>query len=142
MRNPLYLGNILLWLGFALSARLLWLAPVVVVLLAFEYHAIVRWEETLLAMRLGDAYLRLHDRASPDGFLASAVRTRTPSRTPIPCRACFRGERRCYSERGTLIAIAAGYGLLALKAYQTGARVLAPGLGAEESEVGGSGIRG
>ena len=49
VRNPLYLGNILLWLGFALSAHLLWLAPIVVMLLAFEYHAIVRWEETLLA---------------------------------------------------------------------------------------------
>src|SRR4029078_5831708 len=57
VRNPLYLGNILIWVGFALSAGLLWLAPVVVILLAFEYHAIVRWEETLLAVRLGDAYL-------------------------------------------------------------------------------------
>src|SRR3954454_5959911 len=43
VRNPLYLGNILLWLGFSLSARLVWLAPIIVVLLALEYHAIVRW---------------------------------------------------------------------------------------------------
>src|SRR5436190_7880464 len=58
VRNPLYVGNILLWVGFALSARLVWLAPVIVLLLAFEYHAIVRWEETLLTTRLGDPYRR------------------------------------------------------------------------------------
>ena len=30
VRNPLYLGNIALWVGFALIARLVWLAPVLV----------------------------------------------------------------------------------------------------------------
>src|SRR5262245_62977502 len=58
VRNPLYLGNILLWVGFAVSARLLWFAPVALTLLGLEYHAIVRWEETLLEERLGDSYRR------------------------------------------------------------------------------------
>src|SRR4029078_4065281 len=52
VRNPLYLGNVALWVGFAVSARLPWLAPVFVAILAFEYHAIVRWEERLLEERL------------------------------------------------------------------------------------------
>ena len=56
VRNPLYLGNIALWVGFAISSRLLWLAPVIAVLLIVEYNAIVRWEEQLLESRLGDAY--------------------------------------------------------------------------------------
>ena len=56
VRNPLYLGNIALWVGFAIAARLLWLAPIILVLLALEYHAIVRWEEPLLESRLGEAY--------------------------------------------------------------------------------------
>ena len=56
VRNPLYLGNIALWAGFAVTAQLLWLTPAIVLLLALEYHAIVRWEEELLATRLGDAY--------------------------------------------------------------------------------------
>src|SRR5437867_12045029 len=30
IRNPLYIGNIMIWAGFALSARLTWLAPIVV----------------------------------------------------------------------------------------------------------------
>src|SRR6185312_8311774 len=58
VRNPLYIGNILLWTGFAISARLLWLAPIIVVLLVLEYHAIVRWEEDLLCRRMGEPYAR------------------------------------------------------------------------------------
>src|SRR5258707_302242 len=56
VRTPLYVGKILLWVGFALTARLVWLAPVILILLALEYHAIVRWEEALLETRLGPAY--------------------------------------------------------------------------------------
>ena len=56
VRNPLYIGNVALWAGFAVSARLPWLAPVLVAILAFEYHAIVRWEERLLEERLGETY--------------------------------------------------------------------------------------
>src|SRR5258708_37566712 len=48
IRNPLYVGNILLWLGFALSAPLLWFAPIVLVLLAFQFHLILSWQYPLL----------------------------------------------------------------------------------------------
>src|SRR3989442_8012208 len=58
MRNPLYLGNIALWVGFAVGARLLWLVPLLVVVLGLGYHAIIRWEEELLASPLGEGYLR------------------------------------------------------------------------------------
>ena len=56
VRNPLYLGNIALWVGFAMTARLAWMAPIIAVLLGAEYHAIVKWEEHLLLSRLGEAY--------------------------------------------------------------------------------------
>jgi protein-S-isoprenylcysteine O-methyltransferase Ste14 len=108
VRNPLYLGNILLWLGFALSARLVWLAPLVGLLLAFEYHAIVRWEERLLESRLGPAYLTYMQRVprwvpllGPPTALAGAAR--------------FSWGETFLSERGTLVAIAAGYALLVVK---------------------------
>jgi protein-S-isoprenylcysteine O-methyltransferase Ste14 len=119
VRNPLYLGNILLWIGFALSARLLWLAPIVVILLAFEYHAIVRWEETLLATRLGDAYLDYTNHVPRwiphlGGAHARAVK----DSDSLP--RLFSWGETLYSERGTLIAIAVGYALLALKAYLSG----------------------
>jgi protein-S-isoprenylcysteine O-methyltransferase Ste14 len=119
VRNPLYLGNILLWLGFALSARMLWLAPIVVILLAFEYHAIVRWEETLLATRLGDTYLDYTARVPRwiprlGGAHPGALKG-GDSLLPV-----FSWGDTLFSERGTIIAIAVGYALLALKAYLSG----------------------
>jgi protein-S-isoprenylcysteine O-methyltransferase Ste14 len=110
VRNPLYVGNIALWVGFALTARLVWLAPVILILLALEYHAIVRWEEALLETRLGGAY------------------TEYAARVPRWIPSLHRGDRglrrategfswraTLFSERGTFIAIAIGYVALWVK---------------------------
>ncbi len=109
VRNPLYLGNILLWAGFTLAARLLWLLPVVLVLLALEYHAIVRWEEQLIARRIGPPYA---------DYVALVPRWLPKLRTASRARpaAAFSWRQTIFSERGTLIAIAAGFLLLFLKA--------------------------
>ena len=108
VRNPLYIGNILLWVGFAITARLLWLAPIVLVLLALEYHAIVRWEEQLLESRRGQEYRDYCARVPrwiPRSFAADSA--------SLP--QGFSWRETLFSERGTLIAIALGYGLLYLK---------------------------
>ncbi len=109
VRNPLYLGNILLWAGFCIGARLLWLLPIVILLLALEYHAIVRWEEGLLAERIGEPYTRYV--ATVPRWLPN-LRVQA-SRTPS---AVFSWRQTLFSERGTLIAIALGALLLWLKA--------------------------
>lgn len=109
VRNPLYVGNILLWLGFSVAARLLWLAPIVFALLAIEYHAIVRWEEQLLAARMGEPYRTYMTR------VPRWIPTLSPV-TGVPSDTRFSWRQTIYSERGTLIAIVAGYLLLALKA--------------------------
>ena len=108
VRNPLYVGNILLWAGFTVSAELLPCLVPVVALLAFEYHAIVRWEERLLTRRLGTPYVVYMERV-PRWLpgLRPAQGTGT---------ATFSWRQTLYSERGTLMAIAAGYLLLAIKA--------------------------
>lgn len=105
VRNPLYLGNILIWLGFAISAHLVWLAPAIVILLVLEYHAIVRWEERLLASRLGEPY-RNYTRRVPRWIPL----VRRPIQ--LDAAATFSWRATFYSERGTLIAIAVGYVLL------------------------------
>jgi protein-S-isoprenylcysteine O-methyltransferase Ste14 len=123
LRNPLYVGNIALWVGFALTARLVWLAPLVALLLGLEYHAIVRWEERLLETRLGGAYRAYAARVprwvprwnrgergdrrenSNSAFFA-------PSAVPS---GSFSWRETLFSERGTLLAIAAGYLVLWLK---------------------------
>jgi protein-S-isoprenylcysteine O-methyltransferase Ste14 len=111
VRNPLYLGNILLWMGFAIAARLLWLTPLIVLLLALEYHAIVRWEEQLLEARLGESYAR-YARQVPRWLPA---RTTHSSNSGNP-GAAFSWKQTLFSERGTLIAIAVGFLLLWIKA--------------------------
>jgi protein-S-isoprenylcysteine O-methyltransferase Ste14 len=113
VRNPLYIGNIALWAGFAVTAQLLWLTPAIVLLLALEYHAIVRWEEELLAARLGDAYRDYARRVRRwlPGFPSAAA---TPA-TSSPDSATFSWRETLFSERGTLIAIVAGIALLLLK---------------------------
>jgi protein-S-isoprenylcysteine O-methyltransferase Ste14 len=109
VRNPLYLGNVVLWGGFAVSARVPWLIPAFVAILALEYHAIVRWEERLLEERLGERYRayaaqvpRWVPRMSSLGFSGAPA---------------FSWREAFYSERGTLIAIAIGFALLWLKAH-------------------------
>jgi protein-S-isoprenylcysteine O-methyltransferase Ste14 len=108
VRNPLYLGNILLWVGLAVSARLVWLVPVIVVLLAFEYHAIVRWEEQLLTERIGAPYGD-YTRRVPRWVPA----LRAPSVVAEAARFSWRDT--LFSERGTLLAIGIGYLLLWIK---------------------------
>jgi protein-S-isoprenylcysteine O-methyltransferase Ste14 len=111
VRNPLYVGNILLWVGFAVSARLLWIAPLVALLLALQYHAIVRWEERLLESRLGEAYRLYAARVSR--WIPSL---RAPAQLATDAR--FSWRETLFSERGTLIAIGLGYLLLWVKALQ------------------------
>jgi hypothetical protein len=106
----------MLWVGFALGARLVWLAPVIALLLGAEYHAIVRWEEHVLESRLGDAYR---------GYVARVPRwlpsihnwaRRDLSDRNDPTDGGISWRETIFSERGTLIAIAVGYMLLWIKA--------------------------
>jgi hypothetical protein len=126
LRNPLYVGNIALWVGFALTARLVWLAPVIVVLLGLEYHAIVRWEERLLETRLGDAYREYASRV-PRWLPTLNRGTRKERRDKdFSASSVFSAVERdgealswretLFSERGTFVAIAVGYLLLWIKA--------------------------
>ena len=113
VRNPLYVGNVVLWVGFAVSARLPWLAPVFVAILAFEYHAIVRWEERLLEERLGEryhAYAAQVPRWLPNTLARGARKERGEANV-------FSWRETLYSERGTLVAIAIGFAALWLKAH-------------------------
>jgi len=111
VRNPLYLGNIALWVGFAVTANVLWMAPVIVALLGFEYHAIVRWEEQLLESRRGDEYRTY----------AARVRRWMPGPSQAALADPPNGSwgATLFSERGTLIAIAVGFLLLWAKARLT-----------------------
>ena len=56
-RNPLYNGNFLIWMGFAVISGVFWFLPVAIVLFAIEYSLIVRFEEGVLESTFGAGYL-------------------------------------------------------------------------------------
>lgn len=55
-RNPLYVGNLMLWSGVGLLAGRPIVAAAVVVALAVHYRLVVAWEEENLRARLGAPY--------------------------------------------------------------------------------------
>jgi protein-S-isoprenylcysteine O-methyltransferase Ste14 len=114
VRNPLYIGNVLLWVGFALTARLVWFAPIVALLLGAEYNQIVKWEEQLLSARLGSAYSAYCARVPRwlPRFATPPPASTQPGARHVPGTV----SRTLFSERGTLMAIALGYLLLWIKA--------------------------
>jgi protein-S-isoprenylcysteine O-methyltransferase Ste14 len=57
MRNPLYVGNFLIWIGFTVISGVLWFIPVAALLFAVEYTLIVRYEEGVLESIFGKEYL-------------------------------------------------------------------------------------
>lgn len=64
VRNPLYVGNFLIWMGFVVVSGVLWFLPVAIVLFAIEYSLIVRYEEGVLESIFGDEYLA-YKRSTP-----------------------------------------------------------------------------
>ncbi|HEY2907660.1 MAG TPA: isoprenylcysteine carboxylmethyltransferase family protein [Vicinamibacterales bacterium] len=114
VRNPLYLGNIALWVGFAINAGLIWLAPILALVLGFEYHAIARWEEGLLESRLGAPYREYSARVPRwlPRFSAAPAR-----QTDGQALELFSWRETLFSERGTLLAIAVGYLLIVVKLF-------------------------
>lgn len=99
-RNPLYVGNILLYAGVAVMANALtpWVLLATLVFFAFQYAAIVSLEEEFLAREFGNQYEAYRQ----------AVPRFVPRLSPAPVaqehqRPDWAGARR--SERRTLQAI-------------------------------------
>lgn len=62
MRNPLYVGNLLAWIGFVTGSGVLWFLPVALLLFAIEYSLIVRYEEGVLESIFGQEYVAYKQR--------------------------------------------------------------------------------
>ena len=92
-RNPLYIGNVLMWAGVGLLTGRAWVAAGMIAALLPYYGAIVRWEEGRLDAELGDAY-RAYRARVPRWLLG-------PGAT-VPQRGEWREAAR--SERSTWLA--------------------------------------
>jgi len=56
-RNPLYIGNFLIWMGFVVISGVMWFLPIAILLFAIEYTLIVAYEEGVLESIFGQEYL-------------------------------------------------------------------------------------
>ncbi|HEX7939317.1 MAG TPA: isoprenylcysteine carboxylmethyltransferase family protein [Gemmatimonadaceae bacterium] len=78
LRNPLYVGNLMIWIGFVIGSGLLWFIPVAIALFGVEYSLIVRYEEGVLESIFGAEYV--------------AYKQRTPRWFPKPPSKVAAGE--------------------------------------------------
>jgi protein-S-isoprenylcysteine O-methyltransferase Ste14 len=105
-RNPLYVGNFFIWIGFAFMSGVPWFPLVAAVLFALEYHYIVAYEEGVLESTFGPEYL--------------AYKTQTPRWAPRYGARPTPGEHSWpeawKSERSTFLQYAALTVLLIVKA--------------------------
>lgn len=57
VRNPLYVGNFFIWMGFVVISGVMWFLPVAIVIFGIEYTFIVAYEEGVLESIFGQEYL-------------------------------------------------------------------------------------
>ena len=104
-RNPLYNGNFLIWVGFAVISGVNWFIPVAIIVFAIEYSLIVRHEEGVLETIFGEEYL--------------AYKRSTPRWIPRPPSVKTEGPHdwaeAWKSEISTLLAYAAVIAVFVLK---------------------------
>ncbi len=58
VRNPLYVGNFLITMGFATYAAQPWFIVLAALAFGFQYYCVVKYEETLLQAKFGEEYER------------------------------------------------------------------------------------
>jgi protein-S-isoprenylcysteine O-methyltransferase Ste14 len=56
VRNPLYIGNIIIASGLSIFSELIWMIPILIFYLFILYHLVVLYEEKKLLVRWGDKY--------------------------------------------------------------------------------------
>jgi protein-S-isoprenylcysteine O-methyltransferase Ste14 len=74
VRNPLYVGNFFIWMGFVTASGVLWFLPLGMAIFAAQYSLIVSYEEGVLESIFGDEYLRY--KASVPRWIPRRPRTR------------------------------------------------------------------
>jgi len=107
VRNPLYVGNFLIWMGFTIVSGVYWFLPLAIVIFAIEYSLIVRYEEGVLESIFGGEYL--------------AYKQTTARWVPRPPRAMVSGvhdwAEALKSEVSTFLQYAALTGLFVIKQW-------------------------
>jgi len=99
-RNPLYVGNLVLYVALGLLAGAPGWGAVLFVSMVVHYNLIIRWEEWNLEQRLGEVYRSYRNRVPRWIGSSAPVHAATPRES-----ADIRWPRAWRSERSTLVAV-------------------------------------
>lgn len=110
VRNPLYIGNMLLYTGFGVMSATPWLVVLTLAWFIFQYHMIVSREEEFLASKFGDEYRQY--RESVPRFLPRFTPYEQQQDVKIDWHIAVRSERRTF--QAIVIATALMIGKLAI----------------------------
>lgn len=83
VRNPMYLGNFIMTLGVLIFSGQAWFSVIAVGAFCFQYYYIVKYEESLLLERHGDAYERYRN------AVPAWIPSRWPQKEDFPMIAAF-----------------------------------------------------
>ena len=61
VRNPIYLGNFIIWFGLSLFMKSVWFTTVIVLFFTIFYERIIFREEAFLRQKFGDAFMEWAD---------------------------------------------------------------------------------
>lgn len=120
VRNPLYIGNLLICMGLVLFSGAVWFLPLFLCLFFFQYHPIVLWEEENLLSKFGSEYREYLERV-PRWFPDLEVLLRQLASVNAQTYRLLDDEKKpdfvatLRSERNTLAAIVVLLVLFALR---------------------------
>jgi protein-S-isoprenylcysteine O-methyltransferase Ste14 len=107
LRNPLYVGNIMLYVGIGIMSNALfpWLVLATFVYFVFQYSQIVSLEEDFLEREFGDRYREFS--SNVPRFVPRLVPYRSPAqeRQKSDWRASLKSETRTFQAIGLVIVI-------------------------------------
>jgi protein-S-isoprenylcysteine O-methyltransferase Ste14 len=115
VRNPIYLGNFIIWFGLSLFMKSVWFTTVIILFFTIFYERIIFREETFLRDKFGDVFRQWAD-ATP-AIIPRFKNWRPPS---LP----FSFKSAINREYGTFFAIIATFTVLELLAGLFNSRTL------------------
>lgn len=101
VRNPLYVGNFLIWMGFVVISGVWWFLPLAILIFGIEYTLIVAYEEGVLESIFGAEYLA-YKKTTPRWI---PRRPRERAEGPHNWKEAWRSEISTFMQYGALIVV-------------------------------------
>lgn len=105
VRNPLYFGNVVIYLGVATigGEQLYWLLPLTLIYFTIQYKLIISLEEDTLVELFGEQYITY--RQSVPSLFPLRGRTRPQSERESDWSESFRSERSTFFSAGSMLVL-------------------------------------